>query len=267
MNINNRLILLDYVRVVFAFLVVVIHVPLVGKGVLTPIACCAVPFFYMVTGFFLYDKDPMKIRIRIVKALNNYAKIWIVAFSLSITIVTFLKVAYSNSLSWSSRDFIDLFLIYGNCKAAELVTIDEISYGTSSLWFLYGGIISLALFLCFRKLLFKKTFFLVVLALYYISIIINYKNGYVVPRILSASFIFLYAGLLYNKIRNENSLHERSQHILLIYTILLIIGLYMEQLLFHCESYNRFLLLPTSLAIFILITNWRIEGGGNVCFL
>ena len=263
-NIGNRLVLLDYARWVFAFLVVVIHVPLVGKKFLSPIGFCAVPFFYMVTGYFLYDTNSNNIGNRIIKALKNYARIWIVAFSSLTAIVFCLKIIYSNSLSWSSQDFIDLLLIDGNCQAAELITINGVSYGTSALWFLYGGVISLALLLSIRRFLFRKVFFAIILVLYYVSISVNYKNGYVVPRILSASFIYLYSGIVLHKLISDKcSIISYGSKTLLVLAVLLIMGLYLEQLLFRCESYNRFLLLPTSAVIFMLIVGSKktIWGG------
>lgn len=261
---KSRLIGVDYARWIFAFLVVVIHVPLVGKKFLTPLAFCAVPFFYMVTGYFLYDNTPNVISKKIVKALKNYARIWIVAFSLLTAVVFCLKVIYSNPLNWTLQDFVDLFLIYGNCQAAELITINGISYGTSALWFLYGGIISLALLLCLHRLLFNKVFFATVLALYYISIAINYRNGYIVPRIISASFVFLYVGLVLHKIIAAHSLLNQRGY-LVILAIFLVVALYAEQLLLRCESYNRILLLPASLAIFMLIISYRKQiGGGKI---
>lgn len=65
-----RIASLDYARWIFAFLVVIIHIPLMGGSYLMPIAWCAVPFFYMVTGFFLYDSNPTKIGAKITKAEN-----------------------------------------------------------------------------------------------------------------------------------------------------------------------------------------------------
>lgn len=260
-NLGNRLVALDYARWIFALLVVIIHVPLIGKKFLSPIACCAVPFFYMATGYFLYDKELTKVQAKIIKALKNYGKIWIVAFSILTTVVFGLKIACSNPLGWSLQDFIDLFLVYGNCQAAELLTIDGVTYGTSALWFLYGGIISLALLLCLRRFLFSKVLFTIVLLLYYISIAINYRNGYVVPRVISASFIFLYIGLLMHKI-NVSFNNKR----LLFLAIATCIGLYLEQLLFRCESYNRIFLLPTSVTIFMLIISCKDLSGGNTLY-
>lgn len=259
---KSRLIGVDYARWVFAFLVVVIHVPLVGKKILTPLAFCAVPFFYMVTGYFLYDNTLNGIFQKIVKVLKNYARIWIEAFLLLTVVVFCLKAIYTNPLNWTLQDFVDLFLIYGNCQAAELVTINGISYGTSALWFLYGGIISLSLLLCLHRLLFNKVFFVAILTLYYISIAINYRNGYVVPRIISASFVFLYVGLVLHKIMAEHSFLYKREY-LMVLAMFLVVALYAEQLLLRCESYNRILLLPASLAIFMLIISYRKQFGGG----
>lgn len=95
---STRILSLDYARWIFAFLVVVIHVPVLGGRYLMPIAWGAVPFFYMVTGYFLYDSNTTVIGTKIIKALKNYFRIWLVSFSLLTTIVFLLKVIYSNPL-------------------------------------------------------------------------------------------------------------------------------------------------------------------------
>lgn len=260
---STRIVSLDYARWIFAFLVVIIHIPVIGGSYIMPIAWCAVPFFYMVTGYFLYDNNPAKIGAKITKALKNYLKIWVISFALLTSIVFILKVIYSNPLGWSLKDITDLFVALGNCQAAELVTIHGISYGTSALWFLYGGVISLALLLGLKRWLFNKTLFFVVVVLYYVSIFINYRNGYVVPRTISASFIFLYVGMLSHKlVCNYGNLLKNRMIILLFITLVLIVGLYVEQFLFHCESYNRFVLLPASFSIFLAILNCKTQCGG-----
>lgn len=64
---NNRNIAIDTARWIFAFLVVVIHIPLWRGDLLLPIARSAVPFFFIIAGFYLKDSD---------KALLNNAKKW-----------------------------------------------------------------------------------------------------------------------------------------------------------------------------------------------
>lgn len=263
-SISTRIASLDYARWIFASLVVIIHIPVIGGSYIMPIAYCAVPFFYMVTGYFLYDNTPAKIGMKITKALKNYLKIWVVSFVLLTSIVIIMKVIYSNPLGWSLKDITDLFVVFGNCQAAELVTIHGVSYGTSALWFLYGGAISLALLLGLKRWLFSKKLFFVVVALYYVSIFINYRNYYVVPRTISASFIFLYVGMLSHKLVCEyGNLIKNRMMILLFITLVLIVGLYMEQILFHCESYNRFVLLPASFSIFLAILKCKTRYGGG----
>lgn len=49
--------IIEYARYLFAFSVVCLHVPLgYGSSVIIPFARCAVPFFYMIMGYFLAKK-------------------------------------------------------------------------------------------------------------------------------------------------------------------------------------------------------------------
>jgi len=140
---NNRNYSIELGRVLSAFLVVVIHVPLIGGKYIYPLACCAVPIFYMITGYFVYDSSSAGLQTKLIKSIKKYWKLWMTYFLVLSSITLIAKIHYGNSLRWSIKDLYDLFFIYGNCAAAETIIVDDVIYGTSALWFLYGGVLSL----------------------------------------------------------------------------------------------------------------------------
>ena len=84
---NQRYDNIDALRLFFAFCVVMIHVPMIGSYLLAPIYRCAVPFFYMVTGFFLYSKHESSNKLLI--AAKKWFYLWLKYFA----IITFLSIA------------------------------------------------------------------------------------------------------------------------------------------------------------------------------
>lgn len=69
---NKRNTTLDLMRWLCAFLVVVIHVPIYGKGILMPFTRIAVPFFYMVTGYYIYTSNEDKLKGRLLMSSKKW---------------------------------------------------------------------------------------------------------------------------------------------------------------------------------------------------
>lgn len=71
---NNTI---DGFRLIAAFLVVCIHagVPALDS-VLTPFYKMAVPFFFLISGFYLYDADRDKMNRKIIKSMKRIVSIW-----------------------------------------------------------------------------------------------------------------------------------------------------------------------------------------------
>ena len=71
----NRNALMDTLRLAASFFVVVLHAPLPGafSEAIRPILRCAVPFFFMVSGYWLADSDTQRMRARMDKQAKKMA--------------------------------------------------------------------------------------------------------------------------------------------------------------------------------------------------
>lgn len=50
----QRNLTIDLARWFWALMVVIIHVPILGRNILLPFCRCAVPFYFLITGYYLY---------------------------------------------------------------------------------------------------------------------------------------------------------------------------------------------------------------------
>ena len=48
---------IDILKTICCFLIIIIHIPWNFKEEILPLTRCAVPCFFMISGFFLYQKD------------------------------------------------------------------------------------------------------------------------------------------------------------------------------------------------------------------
>lgn len=242
---------LDIARMLFAFLVVAIHVPLLGKSFINPLACCAVPFFYILSGYFIYNQNSTLLELNIKKGIKNYFRIYILYFIILTGLVTFLKFYFGEKLVFTQKDFVDLFFIYGNCNAVDYIEINGQGYGTSALWFLYAGGISMYFLFLTKKFFKHKLYMFFILLFYVVYTFINYKGEYIIPRIL-IPIPYIYGGIMLHLFLEKRNIATRRWRLFYI-TLFCIVALYMEQLLFHCQNYARLFLLPASICIFTYI--------------
>lgn len=79
---------LDTLKLICAIFVIFIHTPQpdIWGNYITPLICCAVPIFFMISGYFTYGKKDIKYTIhkRITQLLTIFAIIFLFYFSLSL---------------------------------------------------------------------------------------------------------------------------------------------------------------------------------------
>ena len=257
----KRIASFDVARLVFAFWVVVVHVPIWGRIYLQPLACIAVPYFYMLTGFFCYDKDSTKLTLKLKNSLFNYGRLWIAYSVLLFGVICLLREFYPTEVTWTANQFKCFFLTYGNCTAFERLTIDGHNFGCSALWFLYGGALSLSIMYMFRKWLFSKMFVFVVIAVWISFVLLTYDGHMRFPRPIGASLPYLYLGAVINRYRSfvEEKMTLKS---ILLFFIFFLCLMYIEAFIFHTHGYGRFFLLPTAFCVFCAILR-RPDYGNN----
>ena len=244
---------LDFARFIFAFLVVTVHVPVGGGNFLRTISCLAVPYFYMLTGFFLYKEDAAQFAYNLKNTIRKSGLMWFKFFIILSVGAFVFKVYYHNDLSWTTKDFFDQLIMYGNSHAAEVINFNGKDYGTSALWFLYGEFISLAIIFPLRRLFHSiLTPWLIIVPFFIITTYVNYHEYYF-PRILSTPLVFLSAGLLMRRVIEYLKSKQLFRYrYLTIGAIASFFVSVLEQYLFNSDFYSRFSLLPFAVFVFAL---------------
>lgn len=77
----NRFFSLDTFKLVACFLVIFIHIPIGGDlgGIIMPLSRIAVPFFFMVSGFFIWDRNKNKLISKINVQIKKIFRLVIVS--------------------------------------------------------------------------------------------------------------------------------------------------------------------------------------------
>lgn len=251
---------IDLARFFFALLVVVIHVPCFGREYILPIARCAVPFFYMVTGYFLYSKCDTELqrKSRIRKTFSKWLRLWgKYTFCLG-SIVLFINWRLGNSIELRINDIISM-IHYGYNPILDVIYCQNISLGTNVLWFLYNGAIVLILSIKFtpppQKAVNKLS--MTVLTGIVLCTILSYVNGgtakykfFLVsyPSILTGYYLHIYEHKIFSKVQ---MLHLISMAIVLLFL------LYVEALGFrksNIESIDAYLFtLPCAMSFMLIL--------------
>lgn len=166
----NRNYAIDFARWIFAFFVVSLHVSFWHRDIFIPIARCAVPFFFMVTGYFLLDSS----KERILKSAKKWFGLWLKYTLILLVLGSLWDSFYEGKIkTWTFSDTIGIVLSGTNAYIDEHVFEDNI-YGISTLWFLYAGCLSTWFLYLNYKHLFKKSFNVLIGILLFGSNIVNY---------------------------------------------------------------------------------------------
>lgn len=86
---------LNYLKGICAILVILIHTHLIGKVSIVPVYRCAVPLFFMISGYFLMGTDGEWHREKIGRYLKKMLKIWVVTDLVYIIFSEFIFADYS----------------------------------------------------------------------------------------------------------------------------------------------------------------------------
>lgn len=200
MNRNNTI---DIARYVLAFMVVVIHVPFFFKTEMIPLLRCAVPFFYMITGFYLYNnKEESRTKQKILNSAKKWFYLWAKYFILSTLLVQFFNLCISGSIYWELDD-IRRFLLHGNCDGVDIIYINGERYGTSVLWFLLQGAIALYIFYLMPSSMYGKLGGCISCCLYFFFLCLNFKlrGTFAIPRLFTIALPAIIVGYCINKYR------------------------------------------------------------------
>ena len=186
---------IDFMRFLMAFLVVVIHVPLFCSSALMPAARCAVPFFYMVSGYFLWHDNVEKFTAVCMSNAAKWFKMWLWTTVALSVVVVLLKVVYPQPIADFSLRQLVWMTFNGVWPSLERIDIDSHTFGTSVLWFLYCGAISMfAAKYLHGAIKHRQSAVWIVLLVVVGTAINKLADGVLVPRLISAALPFTLLG-------------------------------------------------------------------------
>ena len=193
-----------------------------GGLYLYPLARCAVPFFFIVAGYFCSSKDSSSLEEPLKKNIKKWFFLW-----LKFTVVFFVIVTASNlylgNILYTSHD-LQTFLKEGSAPFCDMISFAGKTYGISVIWFLYSGTLAFIILYITRKLLFKPLFAVSVFLFFLLAIFVNYETVKI-PRFLYLGLPFIYIGVL---LRNHNSFIFKNLKLIIPFAIFSLAACYAE---------------------------------------
>ena len=245
---------LDALRLFFAFMVVLIHVPMKGGSLLEPIYRLAVPYFYVLSGYFLYHEATAVLRDKLWKTSCKWFQMYVKYFVVLGICSVVLHSALNQSVVWSWSDLKSIFIGNGTTQSLDVVDINGNNYGLYTLWFLLGGGYALFILYLAKKYLANSYIYCIACVLYICSLI-GILNGLYIPRWLYLSVPYMALGLFIHEHLNMLSVHYKRRIWIVIYILALV-----EWILYRCESIKMECSFLTPLIIihlFVLCINSR----------
>ena len=164
----------DLGRFAFAFLVVTLHMPMFANQYLLPLARCAVPFFYLVSGYYMFKPDERKFSRSIVHNGRKWLKLYVSYMAVFMVVSCVLKLFVpGNGFDWTYYDTICL-LREGVSPFIDQVNDERETYGITTLWFLYEGVVGMLIVYILKKRIGKTSTLLGVFLLYIITVSVNH---------------------------------------------------------------------------------------------
>lgn len=166
---NSRNYHIDVFKVFLALLVVYIHFPPSYYEWIKPIASCAVPVFFIISGYYLFrDDNPDRVK-KTIKRIFKLTLIWGVIYLL-----------YDNLFIARWQDFI----IYSPHELVEALLFNRLAHG-HHLWYLSSYYYALAAVWLFYRFNLMRYSNIIVLFLFVIHLLVGYYSenlfGYPLP--------------------------------------------------------------------------------------
>lgn len=249
---------IELFRYVFAFLVVTIHVSLAHGGMfLMPLARCGVPFFYLVSGYFLAKKmgqqgDGGGMCLR-------SARKWIAMWGRYIVVFAVLGVLidwYCGDVSFPQMSDAASLALHGQCLYIDEHIINSQRLGLLTLWFLYDGALAFGVLYLMRKHLRSKWLLLLIVALQLVSAVCQHEGLRAGVGLTYASIPYIYYGVWLGRSDALETYLSEKRH----YTMLLV----MAGVLYLCSMVEyklmgdvEFANIPLSVLLFLLVVSGR----------
>lgn len=248
---------IDLSRLFFSFCVVLIHVPILGSSYMTPILRCAVPFFYIVSGYFLFDDDSNQLKRKLRKNIYKWFFLYIKSFLVITLISCFLHLYYNQTIEIDLNSILEIISGQGTCKSLDVIKIGEYNYGLYVLWFLLSGCYVFIYYYYFYKLLYGKLYYIAILFICILSVLFEI-TGIKLPKVLSLALPFITIGIGIKKFENQINRFGRFS-----FFMLSLILCYIEWGIFrYFQLSGEYYFITPYLAsvIFLLILNFKVEN-------
>lgn len=247
----KRNVAFDISRFVFAFFIVVIHVP--GWGWVIPFSRCGVPFFFLLSGYYLYASDKNLLGSKSLRSAKKWFMLWLTYTVVFSAILFLLKINY---MEFALTDMIEL-LRTGITTSLDLVIINESIFGISVLWFLHAGMLAFLFVYFIRKIIYTRLVNVLMVVWTLFAVSINYFEGkIVIDRSLSVAVTFIYAGMLLKK--HMAALRRVSNRQLMLIMGISLITLYIEAIWARLDMRNVEIYYSTivlTIVIFVYLSN------------
>lgn len=244
---------LDALRLFFAFCVVLIHVPMIGGGYLEPIYRCAVPFFYVVSGYFIFGSNDLS------RSLLHSARRWLLLFVKYFIIISvisvLLHILLNQLISFDLQDIVHILVGWGNPQSLDVIKVGNQERGLYVHWFLIGGGYSFAVLFILRKFLKKQFFYIVFLVLYVVCLSLTIADVKVL-RWLYLSIPYIALGFFIRKNQDRLSTIFLNKLSYSVYVLAIIEWLVFRHYEIHVECY---FLTPLVVAhVFLLSLTFKV---------
>lgn len=246
---------IDILKTICCFLIVIIHVSWNYKEYIMPLTRCAVPCFFMISGFFLYKNDGIELG-KIKQAIKHILNITLWASLLFFLWSEFNNIVYLDSIFIPPIRSIYSWLFCNNYP---------FSY---HLWYLYAYIYVLLLILFIEKYKKWELLFFSIPILLSVSVIFYFLPFFDIQYPLPVFRNFLFIGLPFFALgalikKNYNLITKFKSSILIVALIILNISTLFEAafLAYLGQDSNREIYLSTpflSVIMFLLFLSIKV---------
>ncbi len=256
----------DTLKLLCAFLVVLIHVPSDWKAAVLPLTRVAVPIFFMISGYFIYTDDCKKFDTKLKKTFTKILLITCLGF-------TFYSI---NALLFDSVSLSDLFSDTQSTPLESAIKLFLFNYPVENfliLWYLLAFLYTLAVFIVANRFITFKLLLPIIIILLTITSIVTYLeypltdtySNYLVMNWLLFGIPFFSIGIYVRQ--KSNYLLHINKNILFFAIALFIITTYIESTLapINYELYISSILLGVSLFLASLNIHQRKDNFLSIC--
>lgn len=148
---------IDILRLICSFLVITLHYPLPGRfgDIELVLARAAVPVYFMISGYFIYDNDRQKCEKKIIKQIKYIGVLCIY----SIVFYLIYNLFYAMSAGRTVKEYIYSLLIIKNILKAVILNHSSVCV---ILWFMYSLLYAtLSMYLINKYNLYKVVYTLI----------------------------------------------------------------------------------------------------------